>query len=338
MNRLERMKSYLPEHFAESPEIIAILEDGDRRFEELNRTMDDVLNQFFVETATWGLDKWEDELEILPSSTDFEERRKKIFSELINHTPTHHKAIENEVNRFLSGPHSVVRLIKGRYAMRISIPLSESIDNPYPSIKNKVEEIKPTHLRALYYLNETVKLSNLPRVLSACFVKMAFSSVPWMQAGFGSQGETVQLDGVYLLNGDRFLNGFYNKDGPTHLQRINLAMKVLHGFGFHEVNLMPSLDGEFSLNGEIRLQNEPQNVRLVTLHDAKTRYKKRERVHVDCSQTVPVICSTRTMNGVVPLNGQMQLDGSIFLDQALSNHRGFFRVKKAGVTVEEVAI
>lgn len=168
--------------------------------------------------------------------------------------------------------------------------------------------------------------------------KLSAASNPWAQAGIGSAGEIIRLDGEYLLNGDRFLNGFYNENGPAHLQRINLAMKVLHGFGVHEVNLMPSLDGEFSLNGEIRLQNEPQNVRLVTLHDAKTRYKKRERVLVDCSQTVPVICSTRTMNGVVPLNGQMQLDGSISLDQALLNHRGLFRVKQAGVTVEEVAI
>lgn len=168
--------------------------------------------------------------------------------------------------------------------------------------------------------------------------KLSTASIPWAQAGMGSIGEITRLDGEYLLNGDRFLNGFYNKDGPAHLQRIKLAMKVLHGFGAHEVNILPSLDGEFNLDGEIKLQNEPQNIRLVSLHGAKMRYKKREYIHVIHNQSAPVICSTSAMNGVVTLNGQVQLDSSISLDQALSNHSGLFRVKKAGSIIEEVAI
>ncbi|PIC72540.1 putative phage tail protein [Sporosarcina sp. P17b] len=338
MNRLERMKSYLPEHFAKSPEIIAILEDGDRRFNEMDSAMDDVLNQFFVETATWGLDKWEEELEILPSGTEFEERRKRVFSKLISQTPTHYKAIENEINRFLSESTSVVRLIKGRYAMRISVPLAESIDHSYSDIKNKVEEIKPTHLRALYYFNETVKLPKLPSILSTCLVKMAFSSVPWMQAGFGSQGETIQLDGSYLLNGERFLNGFYNKDGPVHLQRIKLKLNVRHGFGSYLVNLTPSLDGEFHLDGKILLQNEPQTARLPILHDTNMRYQQREVINVSQRHAAPIKISSACRTGITTLNGQVAMDGSIPLDQALSTHGGLFRVKKAGAVVEEVAI
>ncbi|WP_153732523.1 putative phage tail protein [Sporosarcina obsidiansis] len=150
MNRLERMKSYLPEHFAESPEIIAILEDGDRRFEELNLAMDDVFNQFFVETATWGLDKWEYELEIFPSTTEFQERRNQILSKLINQTPTNYKALENEINRFLSSPTSKVRLIKGRYAMEITIPLGDIKEWLSAELTNTIEEMKPAHLAALF--------------------------------------------------------------------------------------------------------------------------------------------------------------------------------------------
>ncbi|ARK23317.1 hypothetical protein SporoP37_00500 [Sporosarcina sp. P37] len=147
MNRLERMKSYLPEHFAESPEIVAILEDGDRRFGELDSAMDDVLNQFFVETATWGLDKWEDELEILPTTTDIQDRRNKIISELINQTPTNYKVLENEINRFLKNALSRVRLIKGRYAMEITIPL-DAIGEWLPKkLTNIIEEMKPAHLK-----------------------------------------------------------------------------------------------------------------------------------------------------------------------------------------------
>lgn len=150
MNRLERMKSYLPKHFAESPEIVAILEDGDRRFGELDSAMDDVLNQFFVETATWGLDKWEGEIEIHPTTTDFPARRNQIISKLISQTPTNYKVLENEVNRFLSSPTSRVRLIKGRYAMEITIPLTDINEwLPAESTKN-IEDMKPAHLAALF--------------------------------------------------------------------------------------------------------------------------------------------------------------------------------------------
>lgn len=146
MNRLERMKSYLPEHFAESPEIVAILEDGDRHFGELDSAMDDVLNQFFVETATWGLDKWEKELDILPSDPDFEERRKKIFSKLISQTPTNYKVLENEINRFLKNALSRVRLLKGRYAMEITIPPDEISEWLPKRLTSIIEEMKPAHL------------------------------------------------------------------------------------------------------------------------------------------------------------------------------------------------
>ncbi|BAQ11436.1 phage tail protein [Bacillus sp. OxB-1] len=169
-------------------------------------------------------------------------------------------------------------------------------------------------------------------------VHIATTSNPWAQAGAGAIGEDVRLDGEYLLNGDRFLNGFYNRDGPVHLQRIQLVMKVLHEFGVHEINLTPSLDGEFNLDGEIRLQNEPQRVRLTTLHDTYLRYKQRELIEVSARHIVPIKSTSISQTGVVPLNGQVQLDGSISLDQALFEHRGFFRVKKAGSIIEEVAI
>ncbi|PID03593.1 hypothetical protein CSV67_02825 [Sporosarcina sp. P2] len=176
MNRLERMKSYLPEHFAESPEIIAILEDGDRRFEELNSVMDDVLNQFFVETATWGLDKWEDELEIRPITTDFPARRNQIISKLISQTPTNYKVLENEVNRFLSSPTSRVRLIKGRYAMEITIPLTDINEWLPAELTKNIEDMKPTHLAALF-------LAIADGIIATITTKQYTFSVPYAVTG-----------------------------------------------------------------------------------------------------------------------------------------------------------
>lgn len=145
MTRLERMKSYLPEHFAESREIQAILEDGNERFEETSKVLDDVLNQFFVETATWGLPKWEDELEIMPTETELRIRRSRVISKLTNQIPANYRAIEKEVNQFLRNPSSRVRQLPKTYVLEINIPMID-VREPMAMIIDAVEEMKPAHL------------------------------------------------------------------------------------------------------------------------------------------------------------------------------------------------
>lgn len=226
------------------------------------------------------------------------------------------------------------------YHFLIKLNLYDSFEmQDKPQLINMINEMKNVRswLEKIVFVGNVLNKHQSKHYLMTR-IRLQTLSNPWAQAGYGGIGDDIRLDGEYLLNGDRFLNGFYNKDGPAHLQSIKLVMKVLHGFGVHEINLKPSLDGEFNLDGEIRLQNEPQNARLVALQDAKVRFKKREVIHVNQKQAAPLICTAKTMNGIVPLNGQVNLDGSISLNQALSNHSGFFRVKKSGSIIEEVAI
>lgn len=332
----EMLQSVTP-IYSNDEQALAIFEANGKVMDEVAVVIEGLKTEIYPQNATWTLGYWEQMLGIKTNKNLLSsERVQKVLFELNKYFPVTRMHMETMVNRFVPSETAEVIETPYEYSFRVNIPLEDLVD--YNSLKDMVEEIKPAHLQALYYFTARENIQREINNIVQMLLRMSFVSNPWAQAGIGSAGEIIHLDGEYLLNGDRFLNGFYKKDGPDHLQRISLVMKVLHGFGVHEVNLMPSLDGEFSLNGEISLQHEPQNVRLVTLHDAKTRYKKRESVHVVCSQTVPVICSTRTMHGVVPLNGQVQLDSSISLDQALSNHSGFFRVKKAGSIIEEVAI
>ena len=49
----------LPENYAESNETVAIQEGIQVESEALKMASQDLLNQLFVETATWGLSNWE---------------------------------------------------------------------------------------------------------------------------------------------------------------------------------------------------------------------------------------------------------------------------------------
>lgn len=155
----EQILNSLPEHFAISPEIQTISRDVADNHIQLEEIIDDVSNQFYVDTATWGLPIWEEELEIIPERMDLYSRREQIKSELTNQSPTTFRSLEREVNRFLENGVSQVRMIPYEYAFNITVPLASIREWIPHKLLQKVEELKPAHLEALYIaIAERVKL------------------------------------------------------------------------------------------------------------------------------------------------------------------------------------
>jgi len=77
------MLSYMPRYYESSTIIAALLQAKGAEIDTIRAAPSDVLNQFFVQTATWGLNKWESELS-LPVEPELttEERRNRIISRL----------------------------------------------------------------------------------------------------------------------------------------------------------------------------------------------------------------------------------------------------------------
>lgn len=299
--------------------------------------VEELKSGMFIQNATWSLPYWEQLFRIKTTDNQtIEQRRRNITLKMNEYFPVTRRRMEFIVDSFTEYGGVSIDDNRGDYSFKILFLNSGEVD--FDAMKRTVEEIKPAHLKAYYLLKDTLEIYYKLFHEISSRVKVRTSSNPWSQAGLGNTADEILLDGEYLLDGNRFLNGFYNKDGPAHMQKIKLASKVLHEFGVHEVNVMPSLDGEFHLDGEILLQNEPQNKKLVVLHDARMRYTQREIIEVSSQHSVPIKSSTSTSNGVASLDGQVNLDGTMSLDQALYNHSGLFRVKKDGETVEEVAI
>lgn len=53
------MYDYIPDYYEDIREARAIIDTGSSKLETLNYDIQDVLNQFFVSTATWALPQWE---------------------------------------------------------------------------------------------------------------------------------------------------------------------------------------------------------------------------------------------------------------------------------------
>lgn len=316
---------------------LAIFEANGKLMHEISVVIEELKFEMYPQNATWTIEYWEQMLGIKTNKNLSDaDRVQMVLFELNKYFSVTRSHMESMVNSFVPSKTAKVIEIPVEYAFRVNLPLEEDVN--YPATKAMVEDIKPAHLEALYFFVAAEQFKLSIKQTTAILTSLVLKLNPWAQAGLTSSSEDVLLNGTYLLDGKRFLNGFYNKDGPAHQQKLKLYSNVVHDFGFHEVNLLPSLDGEFNLNGEIKLQNEPQNVRLTTIQDAKLNYKKKEIIQVSSSLITPSKTLVSTKNGVVPMNGQSLLNGSISLDQALLNHSGLFRVKKAGSIIEEVAI
>lgn len=109
--------------------------------------LDDILNQVNVDTATWGLDIYEKELNIKKDiSKSYEERRSLIKSKLRGIGKVDKALIKLVADSYTNG-HVDVKFdnnIKIKFNSLYGIP--SNLDD----LKTAINEIKPAHLRILY--------------------------------------------------------------------------------------------------------------------------------------------------------------------------------------------
>ena len=82
----ERMLSYLPKFERDSKVIKEILFSAAKELFNTQKNTEDLQNQFYVSTATWGLDIWEEMLGLQKIVLTDEERRQRIFNKLLSNT------------------------------------------------------------------------------------------------------------------------------------------------------------------------------------------------------------------------------------------------------------
>lgn len=149
--RERRMLEHIPEVYAELIDMQAMAQGGAAVIDQLEKNMDDTLNQVFIETATWGLEKREKELDIVPVDMSYSIRRANIKQKENAISPANKNMIERAVNRYLANPRSKVQLIEGEYAFDVTIMVEDLVTGKQRLV-DLVEEIKPAHLEALFDL------------------------------------------------------------------------------------------------------------------------------------------------------------------------------------------
>ena len=118
----------------------------------INDEVDNVLNQFYVDSATYGLDYWERMLGISKNNFDIDTRRENIKAKMRSRGTTSIEVIKNICEAYSNG---IVEIIVNHsdYSFEINFIGSIGVPKAFAELDKTVNEIKPCHLAHSYKFN-----------------------------------------------------------------------------------------------------------------------------------------------------------------------------------------
>ncbi|AZU64884.1 phage portal protein [Neobacillus mesonae] len=140
------MFEYMPREYADYRESMAMVQAEAGEFEKLNDKVRDVLDQFFIDTATWGLANWERIFGIVADeSKPLEQRRSVIKSKLRGYGTVTAAFIKNVAESFENGAVDVVE-DAANYTVKITFIDTRGVPGNLDDIKKALRDIIPAHL------------------------------------------------------------------------------------------------------------------------------------------------------------------------------------------------
>ena len=140
----ERIMQYLPEYYQNSRVMGAIAKAQGTELDMLYTALDEILKQFFIDTATWGLNLWDEFLGLKTEAYSIEERRRLLKSKLIMQPPV----TRERFKKLLDGVADSVDVIEyyGEYSFDIVLLVKTNLKTAFEKILEQIEDNKPAHL------------------------------------------------------------------------------------------------------------------------------------------------------------------------------------------------
>ncbi len=143
---LERM----PPYYLTSYVMRSVWDAQGHEIDRLNDTLDQILEQFFVDTATWGLELWEEFLGLPVDKTKLEQfRREKITAKLRGYGTVTKELIKNVALAFANGEVEVIEH-PSEYKFTVKFVGTKGIPPNMADLSETLDKIKPAHLTYEY--------------------------------------------------------------------------------------------------------------------------------------------------------------------------------------------
>lgn len=140
------MLQYLPPHFHKVWDFVKIMESQGYEFGLLRYYEESVLDQFFVQTATWGLALWEEEFGIrVEPAKPTQWRREQILAKIRGTGTVTKEMIKNTAEAFSGGEVDVIEYPE-EYRFVVKFIGVRGIPPNMAGFIEALEQIKPAHL------------------------------------------------------------------------------------------------------------------------------------------------------------------------------------------------
>ena len=140
------LAGYAPHFLAEVRELAEIYRAEGPEIGLLQHELRDMLDQCFIETATWGLVRWEQMLGVDTNmSLTYEQRREILMAKLRGHGTTTKRMIEDTAATFSGGEVNVIE-DNPNHLFVIQFIGIKGIPRNMQAFINMLEDIKPAHL------------------------------------------------------------------------------------------------------------------------------------------------------------------------------------------------
>ncbi|MCL6459145.1 MAG: YmfQ family protein [Gorillibacterium sp.] len=140
------LMQYLPTYYDTSRVMFELQDSEAEEIRLLLDALDDILIQFFVDTATWGLTNWEFELGLTTDSSQSYVRRREMIKAKLRGAGTTTPEMIQRVSSAFSGGEVVVENVPGEYRFIVRFVGILGIPPNMPGLIQMIEEIKPAHL------------------------------------------------------------------------------------------------------------------------------------------------------------------------------------------------
>ncbi len=153
------LSKYLPAFLTKDPEFAAKLAAESAVHDEIRQELDDILNQFFVATATWGLTYWEDFLDLPHDETLTDaDRRSRIIQKINGSQTVTLDFLTKLVNQYVADKSGVVADHPETYSADFNIPLLDKEN--MAKMTRDVRIYIPAHIGPVYKAHTLTKVEN----------------------------------------------------------------------------------------------------------------------------------------------------------------------------------
>ncbi|GGI97111.1 putative phage tail protein [Paenibacillus hunanensis] len=142
--------SYLPAYYERSRIMRLDMDRKGTEMDALYDALDETFQQFFVRTATWGIDLWEQELGIVPDATKpLEQRRAVAESKLRGGGKFSGAQVKNVAAAYERGSVGVT-FDPAKWSFTITFLDTIGVPPNLSDLQAMIKQIKPAHLVANY--------------------------------------------------------------------------------------------------------------------------------------------------------------------------------------------